>query len=599
MATNPLGVMKPAADISSLFGEEDETGRELRRRSTAAKEAEQKLLQLLESRISGSGGLRPSMLAVAGELLDPGRTGSFGEAIGRASKAYVAGQQMEDKQAQENAMMRLQLAQMGLQSAKQAAAPRLLEQMQTAAGAPAGGQAPQQTPGGLALPVGGKLLTPEMISAVSRLDPEEGKRLETQYKLRLESIKTQPGYMVDVTTGQVTPVVPPGGAPQEIIAPEVGITARGTPEDAVKVQQLRMQARQTGNLKPLQDYMQLLSGAGLPQGVTPAAAAPATTETVEKPKAGINVPSALLEPVTATGPEADRMRILQGELQKSLTARGEALKDTSPQGQTRLASIEGDIQALVREMQGPKLPPVKTEQRPAKEAPKEAPRVFASDVAHLPIAEQNKIITERLTAADKPANDQKALIYTMGSPTVTGASNNRLRELHGLVQNNQDVVGLLKEQGLFTALGAAAQEGFKISQGYSVSAPVTTFLEKLKLDPSKQAIARRITMLLDEEFFNRAQIGKSVLGPAISNADTVLLKSPMARPEDPASLIMYWAKHGILANKQMDDLYKAANDFDTRTGGRESARNFFNRDARPVLDRYSDLFSQLNRQFKP
>lgn len=592
MATNPLGVMKPAADISSLFGEEDETGRELRRRSTAAKEAEQKLLQLLESRVSGGGGLRPSMLAVAGELLDPGRTGSFGEAIGRASKAYVAGQQMEEKQAQENAMMRLQLAQMGLQSAKQAAAPKLLEQMQTAAGAPAEGQAAQQTPGGLALPIGNRLLTPEMISAVSRLDPEEGKRLETQYKLRLESIKTQPGYMVDVTTGQVTPVIPPGGAPQEIIAPEVGITARGTPEDAVKVQQLRMQARQTGNLKPLQDYMQLLSGAGLPQGATPT---PATIETVEKPKAGINVPSALLEPVTATGPEADRMRILQGELQKSLTARGEALKDASPQGQTRLASIEGDIQALVREMQGPKLPPVKTEQRPAKEAP----RVFASDVAHLPIAEQNKIITERLTAADKPANDQKALIYTMGSPTVTGASNNRLRELHGLVQNNQDVVGLLKEQGLFTALGAAAQEGFKIGQGYSVSAPVTTFLEKLKLDPSKQAIARRITQLLDEEFFNRAQIGKSVLGPAISNADTVLLKSPMARPEDSASLIMYWAKHGILANKQMDDLYKAANDFDTRTGGRESARNFFNRDARPVMDRYSDLFSQLNRQFKP
>jgi len=82
-----------------------------------AKDAEQKLMSMLEQRNEFR--LSPSMLALAGELLDPGRTGSFGEALGRGAKSYATMQGAEDKQLAENAMMQMQLRNMQLERAQQ------------------------------------------------------------------------------------------------------------------------------------------------------------------------------------------------------------------------------------------------------------------------------------------------------------------------------------------------------------------------------------------------------------------------------------------------------------------------------------------------
>ena len=100
----------------------------------SVKDAEGVLADMLRKRTEQPN-LSPSMLAAAGEFFDPGRTGSFGESLGRAAKSYAAAKQGEDRQASENAMMRYQMERMGLESAQKGAALRMLPKT----GAPVGG----------------------------------------------------------------------------------------------------------------------------------------------------------------------------------------------------------------------------------------------------------------------------------------------------------------------------------------------------------------------------------------------------------------------------------------------------------------------------
>jgi hypothetical protein len=214
------------------------------------------------------------------------------------------------------------------------------------------------------------------------------------------------------------------------------------------------------------------------------------------------------------------------------------------------------------------------------------------ELAGLPIAEQVKITTDRIKANDKEATEQMGLIRQIGAPQQVVASNRRLEEIRRLVREHPDAVGLLVRQGLMNALMAAANEGFSFGS-YRASAPVTTFLEKVKLPEPKQDVARRVVMLLDEEFFNRAAAYKSVLGPQISNADSVMMKSPSARPQDSARVIAYWATHSLLTNRQIDDMYNAAREYPKN----RSPNNFIGEDVRRIMDSYTPLFTRIQSDF--
>jgi hypothetical protein len=212
------------------------------------------------------------------------------------------------------------------------------------------------------------------------------------------------------------------------------------------------------------------------------------------------------------------------------------------------------------------------------------------------LADQQKIMVERITKSDAPAQETATILQTTATPSSLNASDRRMRELDKLVEKNPQVVGLMNKQGFLAAIGTAANEGFRAGP-YTVSLPVKEFMEKLTLNPDQQAIARRIAMILDEEFFNRAALAKSALGPQISNADSILMKSPMARPEDAPQLIRYWALHGQIVNRQNDELYRAYNSWLDRTGGRAPARQFFDKEGRAIINKYTPFFEQLQDKF--
>lgn len=173
--------------------------------------------------------LSPSMLAMAGEFFDPGRTGSFGESVGRAAKSYSAAKQMEDKLAADNAMMRYQMERMGLESAQKGAALKMLPQGGTSVGGTgAAGAAPAGGGDGQAVTIRGMQVTPEFIRNMMIASPELGQALKAEYEMTLAAIGSQPGYMYNKLSGKITPVTPPGGPDVEIRFPEK-TTDKGTP----------------------------------------------------------------------------------------------------------------------------------------------------------------------------------------------------------------------------------------------------------------------------------------------------------------------------------------------------------------------------------
>jgi hypothetical protein len=347
------------------------------------------------------------------------------------------------------------------------------------------------------------------------------------------------------------------------------LTGEGTPRQRAMIEQAEEKAFETGDFSEVTRLYTQITGQGQ-YGQRPAPAAqPARAPGA--PAAAPRVPPERAE----VPPPTQEQNALMDQLRQASTRMASAVQANDANAERQARTEINNLRQQLATSQG-------------------IPVGLAVDpeLAGLPIAEQVKITTDRIKANDKEATEQMGLIRQIGAPQQIVASNRRLEEIRRLVREHPDAVGLLVRQGLMNALMAAANEGFSFGS-YRASAPVTTFLEKVKLPESKQDVARRVVMLLDEEFFNRAAAYKSVLGPQISNADSVMMKSPSARPQDSARVIAYWATHSLLTNRQIDDMYNAAREYPKN----RSPNNFIGEDVRRIMDSYTPLFTRIQSDF--
>jgi hypothetical protein len=349
------------------------------------------------------------------------------------------------------------------------------------------------------------------------------------------------------------------------------LTGEATARQRALLEEAQERAFKTGDFGELQRMYTEATGQGAyrPRGPAAAPGAPAPAG------APAGAPSARIPSAEQAKRDQDSQAILRDELSKTSQRVADAIRDNNPEEERRARS---DILAIRRQLDSMQGVPAGLSVDP--------------ELASLPVGEQVKITIDRIKASDKEAGDQMALIRQVGSPAQVTASDRRNQEILTLARENPKVFNLMARQGLFTALAASANEGFKVGQ-YSVSAPVQTFLQKLNLTPQEQAVARRVTMLLDEEFFNRAVYNKTVLGPQISNADATLMKSPMARPEDSAKVIAYWAQHALLTNRQAAELYNAAMKYPAN----RSPRGFIAQDAANIMNTYTPRYQVLQQRF--
>lgn len=138
-------------------------------------DALQKTLAALEARASKG----PNMFEVAGAFLDPGRTGSFGESVGRAANVVGQQQNRQAEMAIPLSQMRAQLAGQKYEVANQGKALQLLSS--------ALGVAPQQVESVLSsgnLPPGAAAKLAQVYPVVSQLSPKVGEIVKNTFSMQ-------------------------------------------------------------------------------------------------------------------------------------------------------------------------------------------------------------------------------------------------------------------------------------------------------------------------------------------------------------------------------------------------------------------------------
>jgi flagellar hook-basal body complex protein FliE len=581
-------------------------------RVRAYKEAQENLRQALDARENQL--FDPTLLAISQALASPTKTGSFGEVLGNVAGAINTSQQSEEKRARDIAAMRLELAQQGLQSHQATEAMQFARDL--VANKLPGQPTQSKPPEGAAMPSEGAAkppegLAPDQAPAARPAQPTTGGGLSHVTGSHLVALTSMGrGDLADSIAKAISVDQDRFKFADGVI---VDLRAQGGPK---MIADLRVGKQEPTEIVVGGKSLNVMMNPSEQRDFLAASAQGRGDEFYDKFLKGrrtdVNQPSAgsalreisvpLLGDVVFRGTERQAAMIERLSEEALRTSNPTALRDyvnsirqpmampTAPQAQaTPTAPGQPPAPAVTAR------PPAA---QPAQQPVQQPAAQTTSDLSGLPLADQEKIMIERLSAADKPAQETMAVLMKSAGPETTVASNQRLNELVTIINNNPKVVGLMNKEGVIAGIAAAAQQGLQVGST-SVSLPVTTFLEKAKLTPQEQQVARRVAQLLDQEFFNRAALAKSALGPQISNTDAIAMKSPMARPEDGAQLIKYWSLHGVLVNKQNDELVSSYNSWMDRTKGRQPTRQFWNTEGRKILNQYTPYFQKLEKDFSP
>ena len=535
-----------------------------------------KTLKALEDRSANS----INLWNVAGQFLNPGRTGSFGEALGNVAGSVGRDVEKQLDMALPIAQMRANIAGQKYQVENETKALNMF--------ANAVGITPAQAAG--AIESGN--VTPDMLSkipsnlfvAINRLDPKLGESINKGFSMDVERRKLvnediKNGLSVadmiakygQGITAYLPPTLPSSSKPAEPKATETK-----PPEEPVKKllapKDLALQIENDFGIKlgPLalertrEQQQDLINRAG-------------------KGEKGIYKPSPLVDGKDVYHENA--IDVPQTVPESYLRARGYYRPDKNDP--VHAVPLPGFGQSEK-----------KTSSAPAVPKPVDVSKVtVGSDISELPLAAQAEVKKTRTNSQDKMYEVHRSEIAAY-NPQMTDETANRLRELHDIASKRPNIFGLMQQQGLLSALKNSAQEGIQFGRLGSIALPVQTFEQNMKLSPADQKVLRRASQLMAEQFFENAKADKSVLGPQISNADAQFLQRPMVTEKDAASTVQYWAKNHLLLNAQRGELFKSLQQHDERFGANVPFGSYFGSDPYiNIVKKYSDLNKQLRQRY--
>ena len=518
-------------------------------------QALQKTLDALEMRANRG----PNMYQVAGELFNPGRTGSAGEAVGRV--ANVVGAQQERQQEAE-----IPLSQMKMQIA---------------------GQKYEIENQSKALKI--------MADTLGMTEPQVAQSLQTG--------SFPPGAAVKLA--QIYPIV-------SQLSPKVGEIVKNTfgmqkDLSAMAVEDFKAGMQQADLIaKYGKGVLDLIPGGGKPLTPTPAVTAPTTAPapavtaptTAPAPAPAVTPSISTVSPLSAVPVDKMKQALVENAMAKSsASAVAPSTVVPPPPKPTMLGSADIAPMPSVQNARTGTVPDIKLAQNVASSLNPTA----ESDLSKLPLAAQSAVTETRVKEADKPwvAKRDEIINYT---PQLLEQSNSNLRNLDMLATKHPDVFALMQKQGVIAGLARVAQEGAQLQVGdYSVRAglPVQQFLETVKLPPEKQQIARDINRILASEFLSNVKANKGLLGVNPTDNDARLLQAPMATIQDSSKAVQLWARNQLLLNKQRGSLFDAYQEHLDKAGPTAPPASFFRRNS--LYDKinkdYSDYRTQLFKQF--
>ena len=502
----------------------------------------------------------PNYFKMAGEFFNPGKTGNFGEALGRASSSLGEDQQRQLEQAPNIAMMRAQIAGQKYTVANTAKAWGIL--------ADATGMSPttlkkemgSDTPSAT---VTNKLssLTPQTFLLLSRLSPDVAAAAKAAAGMAIDERKTA------VSEGTLAEQQKQNTFTQHVEDQKLQNAQFALELDLLKAG--NDQAAKDLAIAAFIDKVGSAKAATLGIGAPPPSVMPKVP-----PMPTLGAPPTLAAP-PMTPPAAPPVPMAPPaamSLQPVPTPSGPMTAAEGPVSTLNAAPVPAQPVGLG--MQPPPIakplapPQLNAASAPVAQKPTllaaapvpsgsggsgESQRAIAVKEAEAEIAKGKQYELDR-EAAYKPK-----LEMISGYDRMTVNSNNsKYDELMSLTRKRPDLVGLLAQRsGPVAGLLTAMEEGVKAGN-YNISLPVEKALAAGTFKPEDKGVARNILQLIADLNMDVMRKGKSIFGPSISTYDAQKMAEPGFKVTDPASFITYLAAKNKVVNEYMGQLSTAS-----------------------------------------
>jgi len=209
---------------------------------------------------------------------------------------------------------------------------------------------------------------------------------------------------------------------------------------------------------------------------------------------------------------------------------------------------------------------------------------------------QAEIDISKKSAESREATTQKKydMIAGYDASTVQTTDAN-LDKLYSMVNTDmgKKVMSLLNKQGLIPALAQGAESGITTPIG-SLSAPALEILQKLKLKPEEQNLARMIAQSISDLNMNVMKQGKDIFGPQISVYDAQKMAEPGFKTTDSAVVISSLVNKFKIMNHFQGEMNKAQQDYFDRNPSAVTSQFFKSKEFKEVADQYSKTLRKLN-----
>jgi len=210
---------------------------------------------------------------------------------------------------------------------------------------------------------------------------------------------------------------------------------------------------------------------------------------------------------------------------------------------------------------------------------------------------ETELAVSQKSAEAREASPQKRfdVIASYDADTV-GNTNNKLDYLYkqANTEMGKKVLSLMNKQDYMTAIGEAAESGIQTPVG-SLSLPYQAFIKKVKLNPEEQAYARLIDQTISELNQTVMKEGKAIFGPQISVYDDQKMAEPGFKNTDPPAVISTLVNKFKIMNHFQGELNKAQQDYFDRNPSAKTSQFFRSQEYKDVAKQYVETMKKLNQ----
>jgi hypothetical protein len=479
---------------------------------------------------------------VAGQFFDPGRTGSFGESVGRASASIGRDVEAQRANAPNLALMRAQLAGQKYTLANDAKALNI-------------------------------------ISDNLGIDPREAQQSLSSGNLTQSQISKIPQLYPAIAT-----LSPPRA---EMLKNLFDMQVKGA-DVGIKQREANIKEDEFG-AKYIPDY-QIQPRGGRPQAAPAPAAAP--TLPITPPVTGADTSKTDIyrfENLTPSERQRLNEQYERSGLNNNLLDRPDVatLFNGMPVDQRRAAF---ELSRKTGE------PPATSDTQLARISPRRPGETLDAYNARVKEEAKTELGISQKSIEAREATPQKKFDLIAGyDQEMVGNTNAKLDNLYKMVNTPEGkrITSIMNKQGVLTAIAQGAESGITTPVG-SLSAPALEILQKLELKPSEQNTARLIAQSISDLNMGVMKQGKDIFGPQISVYDAQKMAEPGFKNTDSSVVISSLVNKFKIMNHFQGEMNKAQQEYFERNPAAKTSQFFKSKEFFDVADQYTKTLRKLN-----